>query len=97
MATHLNPSHADRGELHGITVVVDTKGTMIYVGRCWEETEQAVILLDVDAHEDGAEGLTKEQFVQRTAKVGQWAKIKQISVPREEVNTITRLGDVAAS
>jgi hypothetical protein len=92
---HLNQSHADKGELHGITIVVDTTGPKIYVGRCWEETEAGVVLLDADAHEEGADGLSKEQFVQRTAKVGQWARIKQIDVPRAEVASIRRLGEVA--
>jgi hypothetical protein len=43
--------HSDKGELHGITVVVDTKDAVVYIGRCWEMNDQEIVLLDVDEHE----------------------------------------------
>ena len=36
--------HQDRGELHGITVVVDTRGPRVYVGRCETEDAQEIVL-----------------------------------------------------
>ena len=48
--------HQDRCPLHGITVVVDTAGPDVYVGRCDDEDDERVILLDADSHReaDGA-------------------------------------------
>jgi len=40
--------HDDKGELHGITVVVETTGPRVYVGRCDTQTPQGIILLDAD-------------------------------------------------
>ena len=48
--------HEDKHELHGITVVVDTVGDEIYIGRCDDMNEQGVLLLDVDVHKDGDDG-----------------------------------------
>ena len=39
--------HDDKGELHGITIVVETSGPRTYIGRCFEESERGVVLLDV--------------------------------------------------
>ena len=37
--------HDGLGELHGITVVVDTKGTRIAIGRCHTVTESKVMTI----------------------------------------------------
>ena len=87
--------HIDLGELHGITVVVETKGKKIYVGRCHEENEEHVILLDADHHEDGAGELTREDYLERAAKFGVWKKHDRIVLPRSEVNAIRRLGEIS--
>ena len=42
--------HHGKSELHGITVVVDTSGPEIYVGRCHDMDDEQVILNDVDVH-----------------------------------------------
>ena len=39
--------HSDKGDLHGITVVVDLKDTRVFVGRCdtvVPEGEEVVVL-----------------------------------------------------
>ena len=35
--------HDDMGELHGITVVVDTNGSMVYIGRCHEMDDERIL------------------------------------------------------
>ena len=40
--------HDDRGPLHGITVVVDTKGPQVYVGRCDTYDARWLVLNDAD-------------------------------------------------
>ena len=89
-------SHADRGELHGITIVVDTAGPKVYIGRCFEETDEHVVLLDADAHEDGTNGRSKEQFIEQAARVGVWNRLKQVTIPRSEVASIQKLVEIVA-
>ena len=45
--------HQDKHELHGITVVVDTPGDEIFIGRCDGLDERGSRLLDVAVHRDG--------------------------------------------
>lgn len=85
--------HDDRHELHGITVVVDTQGPEIWIGRCDDVTETEVILLDADVHR-GEDGGGKEEFVRRAAGVGVWKRYERVAVPRAGVASIRRLGDI---
>jgi hypothetical protein len=89
--------HQDKGELHGITVVVDTDGPEVFVGRCHEVTPEGVVLLDADVHraEPGQPG--KEEWVRRAALYGVWARHRHLVVPQARVASIRRLGEVAAS
>ena len=86
--------HNDKSALHGITVVVDTNGPKVYVGRCDDEDTEKVILLDADVHEAGQNGKTKADYVNRAAKFGVWKKFDHIVIPRNEVASIKRLGEV---
>ena len=86
--------HSDKGEFHGVTVVVDTTGPRIFVGRCWELNDDRIVLLDVDEHEDGQGGRSKEEFVRQAAKVGVWKKHDQLVLPMSSVASVGRLGDV---
>jgi hypothetical protein len=49
--------HQDKGELNGVTVVVDTKGPKVFIGRFWEEDAEKIVLLDADEFEDGKRAL----------------------------------------
>jgi iron-sulfur cluster assembly protein len=86
--------HDNKSALHGITVVVDTKGPKVYVGRCDDEDQEKVILVDADSHEDGQNGKSKADYVKRAAKFGVWKKLDHVVIPRADVISITRLGDV---
>jgi hypothetical protein len=88
------PSHADRHELHGVTLVVDTDGPEIFIGRCDDISDAEVILLDVDRHVDGEGGRSKAQFVERAAQVGPWKRHQMVSLPRSRVLNIRKLGDL---
>ena len=87
--------HNNKGELHGISVVVDMLGPTIYVGRCDEVTDQQVVLLDAAEHQDGREGCSKKEFVRRTARFGIPKMQARIVLPRAEVASVRRLGEVA--
>jgi len=89
--------HDNLGELHGITVAVDTTGPRVYVGRCHEADDRKVILLDADEHNDGMDGLSKQDYLRRAAKWGVFAKHKHMVVDRAEVASITPLNQVVDS
>lgn len=87
--------HDDKGELHGITVVVDTKGAMVYIGRCDEIDDRQIVLLDVDEHEDGQGNRSKEDFIKDAARVGVWGRIKRVALPLRLVASVTPLGKIS--
>ena len=86
--------HDDRHELHGITVVVDTRGDEIFIGRCDDIDAQHVRLVDVDVHRNGEAGRSKEAYVARAAQLGFWSKHPRVDIPVGEVTSIRRLGDL---
>lgn len=86
--------HQDKGALHGITVVVDTVGEEIYIGRCDEMTEERILLNDVDVHREGEGGRSKEQYVERAAQLGTWKKFDRLAIPVAAVTSVRRLGDL---
>lgn len=85
--------HDDKGELHGITVVVDTEGPTVYVGRCDVLTDKHIILNDVDQHEDGTDGKSKDEYLKFAAKFGTWKKHDRLIVKSEEISLIKPLGE----
>jgi hypothetical protein len=86
--------HQGKSELHGITVVVDTTGPEIFVGRCDDEDERGIVLDDADFHRDGEGGRSKEDYVQRAARFGVWKKYDRLVVPRERIASVRRLGEL---
>ncbi len=86
--------HNDKGPLHGITVVVETRGAAVYVGRCDEERADGILLLDADRHVDGEGGRSRAEYLDRAAKFGVFPRHRTLLVPRAEIATIRRLGDL---
>lgn len=86
--------HQGKSELHGITVVVDTDGPEIFVGRCDDVDDRGVFLHDVDIHLDGENGRSKEDYVKRAAQLGVWKKYDHLLIPKERVVSIRRLGEI---
>jgi hypothetical protein len=86
--------HDDKGELHGITVVVDTHGEEIWIGRCDTVLDEGVVLLDADVHKAGDDGRSKEQWLERAAQFGVWKKFDRVVVPSDSVATVRPLGEL---
>ena len=84
--------HSDKGELHGMTVVVDTHGSTVYVGRCDTETPDGIALLDADQHEEGQ--VTKAAYLEKAQKFGVFAKHPTLFVPRDQIASIRKLGEI---
>ena len=76
--------------LHGFTVVVDTPGRMLYIGRYHSETEDWVLLNDVDAREHEDAG-AKAAYLAKAAKYGVFKNTSSIRVPRADVASVKRL------
>ncbi len=92
--------HSDKGDLHGITVVVDTHGSRLYVGRCDTVRPEGVVLLDGDVHDEAqadAHGrrVSKEAWLSQAARFGVWKRFDRLVVPAADVRSIRRLGEVA--
>ncbi len=92
--------HHDKGELHGITVVVDVKGSRLFVGRCDTVVPEGVILLDADMHDeavadDKGNVVSKGDYLKKAARFGIWKKHDRVLVPAEEVVSVTPLGEMA--
>lgn len=88
--------HDDRGDLHGITVAVDTKGPSLFVGRCDLMDDQHIVLVDVDVHEEVEGGRTKQEYLERAAMVGVWSKHERVVLPLAQVASVRRLGEISS-
>ncbi len=86
--------HQGKGDLHGITVVVDTAGPEVFVGRCDDMDERRIVLLDADVHRDGEGGHSKREYLERAARFGVWKKHARLEIPREGITSIRRLGEL---
>lgn len=89
--------HQDRGELHGITVVVETDGPELFVGRCDQVTADGVVLLDADVHRQGESEGSREEYLERASRFGVWGRIRHLVVARDRVTGIRRLGELEGS
>lgn len=85
--------HATKHALHGITVVVETDGPELYVGRCDDIDETGVHLKDADRHHAGESAVSRETFLARARQVGVWPNHRQITVPAGVVRAVRRLSE----
>ena len=86
--------HQGKSELHGITVVVDTDGPEVFVGRCDDMDDRGILLNDADVHRDGEGGRSKQAYLERAARFGVWKKLDRLFVPRERIASVRRLGEL---
>ncbi|MCG8461044.1 MAG: hypothetical protein MI919_32570 [Holophagales bacterium] len=86
--------HDDKHELHGITVVVETEGSELYVGRCDDMDADRVILLDVDVHREGEGELSRREYLERASQWGVFPKHRRLVVDRGQVTDVRRLGEL---
>lgn len=86
--------HQGRHELHGVTVVVETEGPEVYVGRCDDMDDKTLILLDADMHREGEDGQSNEEYLRKAAGVGVFKQFDRLVVPRRVVRRVRRLGEL---
>jgi hypothetical protein len=85
--------HPGHSELHGVTVVVETRGPHTYLGRYDSQDEHGVHMLDVGVHDETAAELSKDEFIKKSARFGIRSQYKHLVVPSHDVARITRLAD----
>jgi hypothetical protein len=86
--------HHDKHALHGITVVVETDGDDLYVGRCDDMDDERVILLDVDVHRPVAGGPSRQEYLQQASRWGVFPKHRHVVLERSRVTAVHRLGEL---
>lgn len=87
--------HDTKDPLHGITVVA-LMGNTVHVGRCHERDDNSVVLLDADTHGldesgQGEDGRSNEDYLERTARLGVWARHKRLTLPAAEIESLVPL------
>lgn len=84
--------HHDKGELHGITVVVRAQGGLTWIGRCDTIDAAGVHLLDADRHEPAPGAPSREAWLAQAAAYGVWPRHPHVLLPAAGVSNVERLG-----
>ena len=88
--------HPGHQELHGITVVLETRGSRTYVGRFDSQDERGVHLHDVGVHDSATADLPQDEFLRRCDKFGIRPEHRDLVVASSDVTRIRRLVDALA-
>ena len=87
--------HDGKGDLHGITVVVDTDGPEVWAGRCDTMQDGHIVLLGADRHQVDDGSTSKDEWVRRAAMVGVHPVHDRVVLPLDRVTSVRKLGDVS--
>jgi len=90
----LGTFHHDTHPLHGITVVVETNGDEVFIGRCDTMDADAVVLLDADTHAS-EEPAARAAYIAKAATLGVWARHRKLVVPMAGVTSVKPLFEYA--
>ncbi|MGE0641354.1 MAG: hypothetical protein AB7P46_13880 [Thermoanaerobaculia bacterium] len=86
-------AHDAKHSLHGITVVVETDGPELFVGRCDDIDERGVHLRDADRHDESDATVPRTTFLARAQALGVWPNLRRVTVPADRVRRVTRLAE----
>lgn len=86
--------HEHKHALHGITVVVETDGDELWIGRCDDIVDDGVILKDADVHHEGAGDRTRVEWLERAKRFGVHPHHRRTTVPAARVVAVRRLVDL---
>ncbi len=89
--------HEDLGELLGQSVVLDTMGTLVYLGILQEVTENGFWLTEADMHDcrDGHAG--REAYILESGRDGISVNRRRVFVLGATVCSLSRLTDAVTS
>jgi hypothetical protein len=80
--------------LIGNTVVLDTAGSMLYLGILEAVTDEGFWLTDADVHDRGEGHMNKEQYAVEARKQGICVNRQRVLVMRSVVVSISGLDDI---
>ncbi len=86
--------HETKHALHGITVVVETDGPELWVGRCDDIVAEGVILKDADVHREGESERPRAEWLARASRVGVFPHHRQALVDAARVVNVRRLAEL---
>jgi hypothetical protein len=86
--------HEHKHELHGITVVVETTGPELWIGRCDDVVGEGVILRDADVHRQGEGEKPRADWLDRARRFGVHPHHRRTVVPADRVASIRRLAEI---
>ena len=86
--------HEHKHELHGITVVVETDGPEVWIGRCDDIVGDGVILKDADVHREGEGERTRAEWLGRAKRWGVHPNHRRAVVPAARVVAVRRLAEL---
>ncbi|MFH1279472.1 MAG: hypothetical protein ABIK65_13960 [Candidatus Eisenbacteria bacterium] len=89
--------HQGKHRFHGMTLVVDTTGPKVYIGRCDDLDDEWIVLVDVETHDEGTAGLGKEEYIRKAARVGYEGVHRRMILSAREVQSIRLLGEIPVS
>lgn len=88
------PGHERKSDLHGTTVVVETDGGEIWIGRCDDVVEAGIVLRDADVHRGGEAERPRADWLSRARRFGVWPRHRQVVVPAARVTGVRRLAEI---
>lgn len=84
--------HADRGDLHGVTVILAGRSGRTYLGRWHEATPRGVVMKNVAIHDPAAPGAKpREDWLADQRRFGVAATESVLLVPPDEAGEVARL------
>jgi hypothetical protein len=86
--------HESKHALHGITVVVETDGPELWIGRCDDIVAGDVILKDADVHREGEGAPARADWLARAVRYGVHPHHRRTLVPAARVVAVRRLADL---
>jgi hypothetical protein len=86
--------HHDKGDLHGITVLVRTHGAETWIGRCDTALGEVVVLLGADRHHAVEDAVEAADWVRRASRVGFFPRHDRVVLPRAQVQEIRPLAEL---
>jgi hypothetical protein len=87
--------HDTSDPLHGVTVVIETTGPELWVGRCNRVEPDRVLLFESDCYVDGRSSGSKEEWLKRVAMVGFHPRHPKLELARDQVTSVRPLLDYA--
>jgi hypothetical protein len=86
--------HESRHALHGITVVVETDGPELWIGRCDDIVPAGVILKDADLHREGESVRSRSDWLEQAKRFGVHPNHRHHLVDAARVTSVRRLAEL---